>query len=382
MDCLLFGDGYNVGTMKVICEQKKFLEALEIVGRAVSSSNTLPVLNNILIKAEGKNLFFSATNLEIAVRYFFECEIRNEGTLTVPAKLLMSYVSLLPNEKIEISATEGLSFSIKAVKSQTRMKGIHADEFPVIPLIERSGNLSLPVKDLNTAIQQVAFSASQNSSRPVLSGVLLGIDRKTLKLVATDSYRLSEKKLQLVKEQDEKVECIIPVKTMQELGKLLSKTTAQEIFVDITKNQILFRIGDIEFTSRLIEGRFPDYERIIPKESKSKAEVDVQDLLLNVRRVSLFARESNNSIKVSLTNDGKLTISTDETKVGEDRAEVDISLTGENNKTALNAEYLLDVLTTIGSQKIFLEMSDKLSPVVIKPCNDDSYVYIIMPLKV
>ncbi len=368
--------------MKLLCEQKKFLDALDIVSRAVSSSSTLPVLNNIYIKTEGKSVFFAATNLEIAVRYFFECEVRNEGSLTVPSKLLMSYVSLLPAEKLEVSASEGLSMTVKGSKTQTKIKGIHADEFPVIPELEKGSEFTLPVKDLSVAIQQVAFAASQNSSRPVLSGVLLLIDKKVLKMVATDSYRLAEKQIQLHKPVEEKVECIIPVRTVQELGKLLLRATTPEVTVGISKNQILFKIGDIEFTSRLIEGRFPDYERIIPKESKSKAEVDTQALQLNVRRVSLFARESNNSVKVALTNDGKLTITTEETKVGEDKAEVDIILTGENNKTALNAEYLLDVLGAIGTQKLSMEMNDKLSPVVIKPCNDESYVYIIMPLKV
>ncbi len=368
--------------MKILCEQKKFLDALDIVNRAVSASGTLPVLNNILIRAEGKNVFFAATNLEIAVRYFFECEVRNEGSLTVPAKLLVNYISLLPSEKLEIHATEGLSMTVKGSKSQTKIKGIHADEFPVIPQLEKGNEFTVSVKDLGLAIQQVAFAASQNSSRPVLSGVLLVIDKKNLKLVATDSYRLAEKNIELKKPLEEKIECIIPVRTIQELGKLLLKITAPEITVGISKNQILFRIGDIEFTSRLIEGRFPDYERIIPKEIKTTAEIDTQALQLNVRRVSLFARESNNSIKVSLTNDGKLTISTDETKVGEDKAEVDVVIHGENNKTALNSEYLLDVLGAIGAQKITIQVNDKLSPVVIKPCNDASYVYIIMPLKV
>ncbi len=368
--------------MKILCEQKKFLDALDVVIRAVSASNTLPVLNNILIKAEGKKVVFSATNLEIAVQYFFECEVRNEGALTVPAKLLMSYVSLLPSETLELSATESLTMTVKGSKSQTKIKGIHAEEFPVIPGLDKAQEFQLPVKELMIAIQQVAFSASQNSSRPVLSGVLLILDKKTLKMVATDSYRLAEKTIELKHTIEDKIECIIPVRTVQELGKLLSKASTPEVTVAITKNQILFKIGDIEFTSRLIEGRFPDYERIIPKESKSKAEVATQDLQINVRRVSLFARESNNSVKVSVTNDGKLTISTDETKIGEDKAEVDITLTGENNKTALNAEYLLDVLSTIGTPKLSLEMNDKLSPVVIKPCNDESYVYIIMPLKV
>jgi len=355
---------------------------LDVVIRAVSSSATLPVLNNILIKAEGKSIFFSATNLEIAVRYFFEAEVRNEGSLTVPAKLLMSYISLLPNEKLELGATEGLSFSVKSNGSQTKIKGIHADEFPVIPQVDKGIDITLPVKDIILAIQQVAFSASLNSSRPVLSGVLMTLKDGVLRLVATDSYRLAEKKIKLPKEYKDEIECIIPVKTIQELGKLLLKTTSKEINVNVSKNQILFKLGDIEFTSRLIEGRFPDYERIIPKESKSKAEVSTQDLQMNTRRVSLFARESNNSVKISVTNDGKLTISTDETKVGEDREEVDIILTGENNKTALNAEYLLDVLAAIGSERVYLEMNDKLSPVVVHPVKDSSYVYIIMPLKV
>lgn len=368
--------------MKVICDQKKLLEALDIVSRAVSTHNTLPVLSHILIKAEGKKLFFSATNLEVAIRYFFECEVRNEGAITVPVKLLMSYVALLPDEKLELHASEGLTLTLRSSKTQTKIKGIHPDEFPLIPVLDKGSELKLPVKDINIAISQVSFAAAQNSSRPVLSGVLFQLKKNILKIVATDSYRLAEKTIQLQKGREDVIECIIPVRTVQELGKLLGKTTSKEIQVDVSKNQILFRIGDIEFTSRLIEGRFPDYDRIIPKESKTKAEVSTDLLLMSARRISLFARENNNSVKLTLTNDGKMSLSTDDTKVGEDKDEVDVVMTGENNKTALNADYLLDVLTTIGTEKISLEVSDKLSPVVIKPCKDDGYVYIIMPLKV
>lgn len=368
--------------MKITCEQRKFLEALDIVSRAVGVNPTLPVLNNILIKAEGKKVYFSATNLEVAIRYFFECDVRNEGALTVPAKLVMSYVSLLPSEQVEISVTDALVMHIKAAKAQTKVKGIHADEFPVIPKIEKGVELSLPVNDLMLAIQQVSFACSQSASRPVLAGVLLIIEKKTLKLVATDSYRLAEKTVTLPKPVDTKIECIIPVRTVQELGRLLGKTANTHVSVEVSKNQVLFKVGDIEFTSRLIEGRFPDYERIIPKESKTKMDVKTADIELNLRRVSLFAKENNNSVKMSATNDGKLVVATDETKIGEDKAEIDIILTGENNKIALNAQYLLDVLGAIGSDRVFVEINDKLSPIVVRPCKDDGYVYIIMPLKV
>lgn len=368
--------------MKVICEQRDFLEALNIVGRAITPNTTLPVLNNILIKAEGKNLLFSATNLEIAIRYFISCEVRNEGSITVPAKLLMSYISLLPEGKLEISTEEGLQFAVKSKNSQTKMKGVHADEFPVIPEVEKGVSFQIPVKQLQVAVDQVAFAASQNPSRPVLAGVLFVTEKDVLKFVSTDSYRLAERKIHLPAPVETDISCIVPARTTSELGKLVSKANIDFVETQMSKNQVLFRIGDIELISRLIEGKFPDYERIIPKASKTKIEVSNSDLSQVVRRVSLFARENNNSIKISVTNDGKMNISTDETKIGEDKADLDITLQGENNKVALNAQYLLDVLATLHEEKLYLEFNDKVSPIVVRPCKSQDYVYIIMPLKV
>ncbi len=167
-----------------------------------------------------------------------------------------------------------------------------------------------------------------------------------------------------------------------ELGKILNKAQEADVEISISKNQILFSVGDVQLMSRLIEGKFPPYEKIIPKETKTKLEVGVEALANVVRRVSLFARENNNSIKVSATNDGKLSISTDETKVGEEKAQIDVKTNGENNKIALNAQYLLDVLNYIQSETVILEIDDKLSPAIIKPVKNSDYVYIIMPLKI
>jgi DNA polymerase-3 subunit beta len=368
--------------MKLFCNQKDLEHALSIVDKAISPNNTLPVLNNILLKSEGKKLHFFATNLEIAISCSINADVRSEGGITVPAKLLTNYISLLNSEKVELSLTEGTSLSINSSFSSTKIKCISADEFPLIPKIEKSHELTLKIDDFYEAINETVFAASLNTSRPVLSGVLFISGKDGVKMVATDSYRLAEKKIKTLKSGTDDVSCIVPAKTMIELGKIISKSTSKEVKINISNNQILFSFDGIELISRLIEGKFPDYEKIIPKDSKTKFEVSVEDLSLVLKRVGLFARENNNSVKLSATNDGKLIISSDETKVGEEKADVSIKIEGENNKISLNSQYLLDVLTYINKDKVVFSMTDKVSPAVIKPATGEDYVYIIMPLKV
>jgi DNA polymerase-3 subunit beta len=368
--------------MKLFCNQKDLEYALNIVDKAISPNNTLPVLNNILLKAEGKKLHFFSTNLEIAISCFIDADVRGEGAITIPAKLFTNYISLLNSEKVELNLIDGTTLSINSTTSTTKIKCISADEFPLIPKIEKSHELTVKIDDLYGAINEAVFAASLNTSRPVLSGVLLVVDGGQIKLVATDSYRLAEKKVPISKKVESAVSCIIPAKTMIELGKIISKSDEKEVKINISNNQILFTSNGIELISRLIEGKFPDYEKIIPKDSKTKFEVSVEDLSLVLKRVSLFARENNNNIKLTATNDGKLTISSDETKVGEEKSDVSIKIDGENNKISLNSQYLLDVLTYINKDKIVFSMTDKVSPAVIKPVGGEDYVYIIMPLKV
>lgn len=368
--------------MKLICAQADLDLALNIVSKAITPNTTLPVLNNVLLKAEGQKLHFASTNLEVAIQYFIPADVKMEGSITVPAKLISSYISLLKDDKIELSLQEGDTLHIQSASSQTKVKGIDANEFPVIPKVEKENTIIVDTKDLDVAISQTAFAASTNTSRPVLAGVLFDVEKSDLRLVATDSYRLAEKTIKLKGESANNLQCIVPARTVMELGKLLSRAEAKETEINITKNQVLFVIGDIQLMSRLIEGKFPPYEKIIPKETKTKLEVVSEDLANVVRRVSLFARENNNSIKLSATNDGKLNISTEETKVGEEKAELPVIINGENNKIALNAQYLLDVLNYIQSDKVMLELEDKLSPAIVRPMKEQGYVYIIMPLKI
>lgn len=368
--------------MKLFCSQVDFDYALNIVNKAININNTLPVLNNILLKAEGKKLYFSSTNLEIAISCSIDADVRSEGAITVPAKLVTNYVSLLKDEKIELSLIEGLSLSINSSSSSTKIKCISADEFPLIPNIEKGYEISLKIDQLYEAITETVFAASMNVSRPVLSGVLMYSTGKEIRFVSTDSYRLAEKKINLTVKPTEDFYCIIPARTLSEFSKIISKAEKKDVKINISKNQILFNFDDIKLISRLIEGKFPDYDKIIPKEIKTKLEVSVEDLSLILKRVSLFARENNNSIKLAVTNDGKLVISSEETKIGEEKAELSVKINGENNKISLNAQYLLDVLTYIPEDSIEIGVNDKTSPAVIKKIKGDDYVYIIMPLKV
>ncbi|MFH1534285.1 MAG: DNA polymerase III subunit beta [Nitrospirota bacterium] len=368
--------------MKLFCAQKDLDHALNIVNKAIGSNNTLPVLNNILIKAEGKKLYFSSTNLEIAISCSISADVRGEGSITVPAKLITNYISLLTDEKVELNLAEGVSLAIDSSTSHTKIKCISADEFPLIPKVEKGYEFSIGVDDFYKAITETVFAASVNTTRPVLSGVYMASKGEELKIAATDSYRLAEKTVKPTKAEKDDFSVIVPAKTMMELGKILSKSDGKEVKANVSKNQISFFVDGVELISRLIEGKFPDYEKIIPKDSKTKFEVSVEDLSLVLKRVSLFARENNNSVKLSVTNDGRLTVSSEETKVGEEKADVVVKVDGENNKISLNSQYLLDVLTYISDDKIQFSMNDKASPARISPVDGGGYVYIIMPLKV
>lgn len=368
--------------MKLTCAQKDLKQALDIVSLAVNASTTLPVLNNILLKASNKKLYFSATNLEIAINFEIPADIKNEGSITVPAKLLTHYISFLQDKEVELRVEEGNTLQLKSKSSQTKIKGISADEFPVIPKVEKEVTLQIKAPDFAEAIDATIFSAAVGGTRPVLSGVYIQVDKDVLKMVATDSFRLAEKKTKLTNKVEKSVEAIVPVKTLLELGKILGGGYENEtVEIQLSKNQVLFSIHGVELISRLIEGKFPDYEKIIPKAVRTKLEVATDNLMIATKRVSLFARENNNSIKLSATNDGRLQIATDETSVGEEKAEVEVKVEGENNKIALNSQYLLDVLGHI-KEKASIEMDEKLTPIVVRSLKKDDCLYVIMPLKV
>lgn len=367
--------------MRLTCSQKDLLRALTTTNKAVDVNNTLPVLNNVLLKAEGKKLYFTSTNLEIAITYNIETSVKNEGAITIPSKLFTSYINYLKEEKVEV-IVEGGDIQIKTSDSKTRIKGIPATEFPPIPMVEKEGGMTVKVKDLNKAIKQVVFAAALNTTRPILSGVYFSAEKNELKMVSTDSYRLSEKILP-ISQVSGSVNCIVPAKTILELGAILDGVEEEDdITIVISKNQIMFVVGAVELISRLIEGQFPNYEQIIPKAFKTKVEFEVGALSLILKRINIFAKENNNKIILKVT-DGKVLITTESTQYGEGEITLDTPIEGQNNEIALNSQFLLDALANIGGNKITMEIGEnRVAPVMLQPKEGKGYTHIIMPLKI
>jgi len=367
--------------MRLICTQKDLSSALSITNRAVGINNTLPVLNNVLVKAEGKKLYFTATNLEIAISYWIEADIKNEGEITIPSKLLTSYINYLKDDKVDLALENGDSVLVKTSDSKTKIKGIAAMEFPTIPVVEKEGGFTVSSKDLEFAIKQVAFAASMSSTRPILTGVFFSTSKDKLKMVATDSYRLAEKTLNIKNSMGD-ISCIIPVKTILELGGILSLLKeGGDIEVIVSKNQVFFSLNKVKVTSRLIEGQFPNYQQVIPKTTKTTANLNISELSLALKRINLFAKENNNKILLKLTKEGMM-ITTDVTQVGVGEVELKVKTEGEDNEIALNSQFMLDVLGNLETSEVTMKLGDKTNPAVFQAANKEDYIHIIMPLKI
>ncbi len=365
--------------MKFVITQSALLESLKVVSRAVSGHNTLPVLGNILIRAEGKKVYFLGTNLEISISTSAEATVKNEGSLTVPAKILTSYVSLLEkDEDVEVSVSSGTALDIKSQKSKTKIKGISADEFPSVAEVKGGTEVGVPSDLFRSAVHQVAFAAQENSSRPILSGVYVLGNKKELRMVATDSYRLSEKVITL-KEAIDDISCVIPVRAVLEADRLVG--SSETVTLRVSENQVLFSVGNTQLVSRLIDGQFPDYKQIIPKNVATSVEIQHADFELAVRRVSIFSKENNQHMKLSITAEGIMSLSTDATEIGEEKAELKVSLKGDANTIALNSEYVLDVLGAVSDKTITLELASSSSPAVFRLSKSKNFTHLIMPLK-
>jgi len=366
--------------MLLTCDQKDLLAALATVSKAVNLNSTLPVLNNILLKAENKKLTFAATNLEIAITTSIKSEIKNEGSLTIPARLFTNYVSLLPDGKVELKNSEGLDLQISAAKSKTRIKGISADEFPLIPQVKKEVSLTLPASDLLEAINQVAFAAARDMVRPVLAGVHFRASKKEVRLAATDSYRLSEKIITPITATEKEISIIVPTRTVQELARIIEKGK-ESVTIDISANQALFLYKNVELASRLIEGSYPDYEQIIPKKHTTTVSAKTEELATAVKRVNLFTKDSH-SVRVEVSADKKLKVLSDATQIGEEIAEVAATIAGSENVIALNANYLLEAMAAVGSKDLEIELGEKMVPAVIRAAKTKNYLHLIMPLKI
>ncbi|MFH0853497.1 MAG: DNA polymerase III subunit beta [bacterium] len=364
--------------MKFSCTQENLHQGLEIVSRASGKNAALPILSNILISAESTSVRLTATNLEIGISCLVRGKVESEGAYTVQSRLLNEFVSLLPGDRIDVG-TENESLKLKTDQTQTTIKGLPAEEFPLIPKIEKINPIKIDPTELKRAISQVIFAAAQDNTRPEINGVYLEIKDKELIMAATDSYRLSEKKIALENTKEPK-KAIIPTRALQELLRILDNEAGQTILY-ITENQLLACIGDIELVSRLIEGQYPDYSQIIPQEAKTTATLPVAELTRIIKAASLFCKTGINDINIKLEPGKRITINTANTQVGEHATGLEGDIVGQPSACVFNYRYLLDGLGSIETEDVILEITDSESPGLLKPTNKQPHQYLIMPIR-
>jgi DNA polymerase-3 subunit beta len=380
--------------MKLSVLQENLAWGLTTASRSVATKAQLPVLGNVLLATDQGRLKLSATNLETGINLWLGAKIEHQGAISIPAKILSEYVASLPAEKIDLEIKENLLY-LNCGNYQASFIGLPAGEFPNVPSLKGKPEISLTFKDLALAISQVAFAAAQDEGRPVLTGVLMQTKGENLILVATDGYRLSLKKLGGLPGIQKVVEfqkgLLIPARTLMEVGKIISIGEGEKILgltVTPEENQVIFTTPDCEIVSRLIEGKFPDFEKILPEKGTTRITLDTQSLAMAVRIAAIFARESANIIKWKMENarlpagQGKLKISANAAQVGDNVSEIEVKLEGKGNSIAFNSRYLLDFLASVNSDLLNFEMTTPLNPGVFTPTGDKSYLHIIMPVRV
>lgn len=366
--------------MEVEVLQERLSKALSVVSRVAASTKAgLPILSNVLLRAEGKQLVLTATNLELATVEFVNAKIKNEGTITVPARLLADFISNLPKEPVTLKA-DGEKLTISAGKYKSIINGILADDFPELPTINEKDAVTfkIPTDIFKEAVNQVIIAASNDTTRPALTGVFFNTFENALYIAATDGYRLADKKF--VDNVTSEVKAIIPTAALREVLSSLSDSM-EEIEVMIINSQIQFRMGEIEVTSKLIDASFPDYRQLIPKNEKAKVILNKTELVRMTKVAALFARESNGSVVCEAKKDeGNFSISAVASELGENSAAMEAEVK-EDSKVTLNSRYLLDALNATTEDEVEFCFSGKLSPVVIRNNKNQDYTHIIMPLK-
>ncbi len=373
--------------MKLSCLQENLSRGLSIVGRAVAVRSTLPITQNILLAAEQSRLKLAATNLEIATTCWIGSKTEQEGTITIPARLLIDFVNSLPNDLIEITLpANSHTIELKSGRFQAHINGIDAEDFPPIPQISDGMTTSIEASALKEAITQVAFAAATEESRPVLTGINTEFDGTELNLAAADGFRLAVHKLSLASPVNEKITVIIPARTLNELNRLLAEQEEPvEVIINQQKTQALFRLKEAEIVSQLIQGSFPNYSQVIPQSYTTRAVVDVSEFLRVTKMSSIFARDASGIVRLVITPGaelapGKITVSAQAEEIGSNVSEIDALVDGEEAKIAFNVKYLSDVLSILRQSQVALEVSTPSSPGVIRPMGVDNYVHVIMPM--
>jgi len=366
--------------MKISFLSENLQKKISFLNRALSSRGQLPILSNFLLDVGKGKLTISATDLEIGIITEVPVSVEEEGRITIPAKNFSDLLLSIGNQKINLYS-DGDSLKLTGEKIKASFQTMPAEDFP--NLYEDKGEefITLKKAQIEEFLTRVVFAAAIDSTRPALSGVLLDKENGEAILVSTDGYRLSLQKNVFKTSEDLKKPLVIPARTIRELLSIKEDAEDIKVFVSDKNNQIIFEMGETLLVGRLIDAPYPEYQKIIPTDFSTKAVVNREELLSAIKICTIFARETANIIKISIDKN-KIIISANSPSVGEDSVEVEAKTTGEENEIAFNAKYVIDVLTSLDKEDLVFEMNGPLNPGVFKIKEDDSYLHLIMPIRV
>jgi len=367
--------------MKFICRQENLKTGLNLISHLTTKSkDNLPILKNILLQAKTGYLELVSTDLEIVLKTKVRAKIEKQGAITLPGQLFTNYINSLEPENISFELKDNTLF-ISNKKHKTKINGVPADDYPVLPQLTKTTQYQIKSNELKQGLEKILFAISPIENRIEISGGLMVFNEPQkgyLTLVGTDSYRLSEKKISLLKTTNNKPrKVIVPYKTLEEVNRMTNYDKQINIFV--SENQIIFFNNTLEVISRIISANYPSYKEIIPEKVRTKISLSASEFLDILRSVSLFSEKDVNDVFLEIKK-GKLLI-TSSSNIGESQAEINIDLVGENNKIRFNSKYLIDFLNSVKKDEIGIEVVDQNYPAIFRQKKDTDYLHLIMPVK-
>jgi DNA polymerase-3 subunit beta len=375
--------------MKISVLQDRLAHGLSIVSRAVSPRSTLPVLSNILVATDEGRLRLSATNLELGITAWITAKIEEEGSTTVPARTFTDLVSTIPPDRTDMTLLEDTeTLNIKSGSLNTDIKCIDAQEFPPMPAPDLDSGIEINVSDLREMIRQVVFAASHDEARPILTGVLITIEGDQLTMAAADGFRLSVRSASLSAPVPAPVKAVVPARALSELARISSDgSDVITMFLPPGRGQVIFRTDSAELVSQLIEGTFPDYQQIIPKNNQTRTILNTAAFLKACKQAEIFAREGSLIAQISITpgdeemSPAQVEITGQSEETGSSQSVLDATVDGPDLIIAFNVRYLREVLDVINTPNVTLETTKSTSPGVIRPVGgEDDFLHVIMPM--
>lgn len=368
--------------MKIIVLKNNLLEGINSVERSIGSAANLPVLKNVLIKAEGGAIELTATNLEVASLYAVSGKVIESGSITIPGGIFGTVIKNLASERLTLESSDSSSLLITTDNYEATIQGTDASEFPIIPEVSNTISVSIPSPDFLDALGSVIVATQYSEIRPEISGVFVKFEDGKLTLVATDSFRLAEKTVPGValKSGDAAAPFIIPLFSAEEILRVF-KDSDGELLISIEQNQVAFSAGPKRFISRLVDGRFPDYQAIIPREFTREFSTDAKELASAIRLTSSFAGKTNDVLISSGSNGKFIDIACGDSSVGENHYRIPVKLTGDEFKLVFNWRYLLDGMKVLKGAEIYWGIVSPDRATLMKSKTDPSLIYIIMPIR-